>query len=432
MCGPKNFFKINMAIGPGAERWLISSTLIEFTKDVSYKDLWTASGPYFVPLMMLSVNPDPGQRAMFAAFALACAWALIRLGFIPVVHPAFLLVLLVAQYLDLPINDSTVLDQLCDLDWIALIDPRLFRALRLWPRSHKDPIPPASSSPAAATLHAYCHEIGYQPSSAQRAPAFHAALTRSLFCQALLRTNVPRHGSPPEWQAFIEAFNLDVAFSTRRLRQRDRSTRLADLFCQSPQGAPPLRPDTMLLRLKHVLVGICCPPADPDSVEARLKLDHGSARSPAEHKLLESILPLIKHYLRGRGHPAEINGVLPELDDLHPATPQFRPALFVRAVNGTHFLPPLDKDHPEFHFLLSFRRLSAEDLATPHRLVGGDVNAFRFTTCLRNLLFPINDALYSLVDSSLSLISTGSRVDTPFCIFLHSQLLVKADEFNRL
>ncbi|EJD34129.1 hypothetical protein AURDEDRAFT_176823 [Auricularia subglabra TFB-10046 SS5] len=451
-CVPNNFFRVHGAFGVGVLRSLASQTLLTFAcpdpTDGNLNDyigLWTASGSYMVPTKLLSTNPNTAQCLLYAAAGAAAGYSLVQLGYIPVVHPALLLILLVSHYLNLDANDPTVIALLVDSCWLAHVDPPLHQVLSLFPNSHKAPIPPRDSSPAAAALHTRLADIGFNNPSHPRTAADHRQLTLALYSVAILGVNLTRQPPPPEWKHFLRGFNRDLSFVSKNKRKKaqpDFSPFIADLFFQTPPLTPPLSEGARILRLRRILLRACCPPAFAPEVTQRVLTDEGD--SPLEHELLQNLRVLFDHYIFGTGHPPDVAAAIPPRADplalSLAALPNFRPSLFVSAVNGTHFLPPCSPEETDYHFHLKLRHLHPEEIRP-----AGDVQAIKFSTCFHSMLFPVTpgarDSLYDLVDRSLHLLRAaqaspsfkpGQRpdIDTPFCNFLHSQLLVKSDEFN--
>ncbi|EJD51499.1 hypothetical protein AURDEDRAFT_159233 [Auricularia subglabra TFB-10046 SS5] len=436
-CCSKNHFRIGPAFGPGTERTLLAATISSLASEADYPGLWCDSGQYKIPFKRVSANPSSEERRSYEAAGTASGLSLVRLGYIPIVHPAFLLLLLASKFLDVPLCDPTVLELLLDAEWLAVVDPRTHNILRLWPRHHKAVIPARASSPEAGLLHAHFDDLGFSPTS-PRTRREHYEFGLGLFCKVLVGINLLRHVPPPEWTAFMKGFDVELSFRAA-VSPDHRTTLSTALLHNHASHAIPVK--SYISNLRRILIGVCCPPPSRADLTPRLTVDPTAL--VVDEPLAGKLETLVRHYLSGDGHPPSLVDAL-GLDHTLKLSSDVRASLFVRAINGTHFLPPYDPADLDSRFYISlsltpngFRAVSA-DSAVP---IGcGDVLAFKFSTCDRSMSAYPSASLRALVDRSLDELravrpdkppeTPPAHIDTQFCLFLHGQLLSDAMYYN--
>ncbi|EJD40065.1 hypothetical protein AURDEDRAFT_170840 [Auricularia subglabra TFB-10046 SS5] len=417
----KNYFKVQEGSGPGPERMTISATLLYF---VSNADYWHARHGHYTPRKRAPIDPNDEELLRYRAAGLAAAWALLRYGYIPFIDPAFFFLLLAWHFLSLPLKSPSLLELLVDEPYLALVAPDKIGALKLWPKLHTDPLPAPDSSADAQTLFTLCCDVNIDPRRPRRLDE-HKSYTLAVFSYALFEVNLCHTTELPEWEAFFQGFNLDIAFANKP----SHACMLSRCFYtfQGDIGEP-----ATIAALKNLSIALLCPPPDPHSIIARLSA-YASLQRYAQ--LAEQVLELVTAYLLGVGHPqgaAELLGLEPTPD------PQcnLRSSIFVRTVLGTPYLPPAQPDDTDYSLVISLVTPIPRVRASNPEL-GDDVQPFTFATCGRAIDMPVNDAFRVLVADSIAILRNSPPADpspdTPFHNVLHSQLITpRMDQYTVL
>ncbi|EJD44605.1 hypothetical protein AURDEDRAFT_166391, partial [Auricularia subglabra TFB-10046 SS5] len=427
-----NIFKLGKGLGPGPERTAIAETLDALTPPA----LWHTQGDYRVPRLPAWSTPSKTDLDAFRACGLACVWALIRIGQIPLLHPLFLFLLLVSTYLGLPVNHPTVLSLLSDIHLVAALAPESKGPLSLYPPHHSDRLPPENSGPDAAALWDRLRSLEFDPSS-PRTEAVHEQIRQALFSVALLGIPLARSAVPQEWLAFLEGFNFNVSFRS--------GPKLVDIFISSAtRSAGTDEPPLVIHQLKHILRGLSCPSATRPDILDRLHVELPDDVSDADTEVAFDVLSLITNYLSGDAHPRPLLHLFPLDPDRR--SPTLRPMLFAACVTGSPYLSPAPQHASQKHdtrfearpviFIpptyLSCPTLQLSFTFSPTHLAADftGVPPMRFTTCLRSVVIYVNPAFRALVLRSQQQINAHAHAhpdalpcDTDFDVYLHSQLV---------